>query len=50
MRAEEKIQFAGKMLDLVRELEELVIEYCRILTSDDDGHCLERRSKDEIPF
>jgi hypothetical protein len=50
MRSEEKILFAGRLLELIRELEDLAIDYCRILTSDDDGHLLEKDAKREVPF
>ncbi len=50
MRSEEKILFAGRLLELIRELEELVIDYCRIITANDDGHMLEKDADPEVPF
>ena len=50
MRPEEKILFAGRLLELIRELENLVIDYCRIITTDDDGHMLEKDAEPEVPF
>jgi len=49
MRPEEKIFFAGRLLQLIRELENLVIDYCRIITTDDDGHMLEKDAEPEAP-
>lgn len=52
MRPEEKIlfEFAGRLLELIRELDDLVIDYCRIITTDDDGHMLEKDAKGEVSF
>jgi len=50
MKPEDQIFFAGKLLDLIRELEEIVIDYCRILTSNDDGHMLEEDGYEKVPF
>ena len=50
MRSEEKILFAGRLLELIRELEELVIGYCRIITADEDGHMLEKDAERGVPF
>jgi hypothetical protein len=50
MRAEEKILFAGKLLELIRELEELVIDYCRVITAEEDGHMLEKDDYEKVPF
>ena len=50
MRSEEKILFAGRLLELIRELENLVIDYCRIIIADDDGHMLEKDAGPEEPF
>lgn len=50
MQPEENILFAGKLLELIRELEEIVIEYCHILTAHDDGHCLDEQTYDKVPF
>ncbi len=50
MRSEEKVLFAGRLLELIRELEDLVIDYCRIITADDDGHMLEKDAEPEVPF
>lgn len=46
MRPEEKILFAGRL----RELEVLAIDYCRIITANDDGHLLEKEAESEVPF
>jgi hypothetical protein len=50
MRAEDKIIFAGKLLELIRELEVLVIDYCRLITADEDGHWLENDADEKVPF
>lgn len=50
MRSEEKILFAGRLLELIRELEDLVIDYCRVITTDDDGHMLEKEAEGNVSF
>ena len=49
MKAEDQILFAGKLLDLVQQMEQIIKDYCRQLTAQDDGHWLERENRDE-PF
>jgi hypothetical protein len=49
MNAEDHIHFAGKLLDLVQQMERIIKDYCRLLTANDDGHWLERNNDDE-PF
>lgn len=50
MQPEDTILFAGKLLELIRELEEIVIDYCRILTAHDDGHHFDQEHYDKEPF
>ncbi len=49
MKPEDHIYFAGKLLDLVRELEEVVIDYCRVITAEDD-HMLKEENFETEPF
>lgn len=50
MRPEDHILFAGKLLDLVREMEQIIIDYCRFITAHDDGCLLEEEGIDQDPF
>jgi len=50
MRLDEKILFAGRLLELIRELEDLAIDYCKIITTDDDGHMPEKDVEGEVSF
>jgi len=50
MNAENKVLFAARLLELIRELEELAIDYCRIITANDDGNMLEVEAEPEVPF
>lgn len=49
MTANEQRQLAADLLDLLWQMEQLLKDYCRQLTAQDDGHELERKS-DEEPF
>ena len=42
MKAEQQISFLADLLNLIRELDTLVKDYCRYLTTDQDGSCLEK--------
>ena len=50
MKSEEHILYAGKLLNLVQQMEQTLKDYCRLLTSQDDGHWLENERDDEEPF
>lgn len=51
MKAEEQIQFLAELLDITTALRQLIIDYCRVLTAEDDGHCLEDNPKwPKVPF
>ena len=50
MKAEQHISFLADLLILIRELYTLVKDYCRYLTSDQDGSFLEKTAFDEEPF
>lgn len=50
MRAEEKVEFAGKLLELISQLKDLVVDYCRILTYGDDGSMSEKDIEEKSPF
>ncbi len=41
MKAEEQIHFLADLLELIDKLQNLVRDYCRMITTDQDGHCLE---------
>ena len=42
MKAEQHISFLADLLNLINELDTLVKDYCRYLTTDQDGSCLEK--------
>ena len=50
MKAEQHISFLADLLNLIRELDTLVKDYCRSLTTDQDGSFLEKTAFDEEPF
>ena len=50
MKAEQQISFLADLLNLINELDTLVKDYCRYLTTDQDGSCLEKTAFDEEPF
>jgi hypothetical protein len=50
MKAEQQICFLANLLNLINELDTLVKDYCRYLTADQDGSCLEKAVFDEEPF
>ena len=45
MKSEEHILYAGKLLNLVQQMEQTLKDYCRLLTSQDDGHWLENEAR-----
>lgn len=49
MKIEDQILFANRLLDLMRQVEMLAKDYCRLLTAQEDGHWLEQRDREE-PF
>ncbi|MCF6178970.1 MAG: hypothetical protein L3J63_06230 [Geopsychrobacter sp.] len=49
MSPEDQIFYAGKLLDLAQQMEQLLKDYCRQLTAHDDGHRLEQENSDD-PF
>jgi hypothetical protein len=49
MKDTEHRQMATELLDLLWQMEQVLKDYCRWLTADDDGHTLETENKDE-PF
>ena len=50
MKAEQQICFLADVLNLIRELDTLVKDYCRSLTTGQDGSCPEKTAFDEEPF
>ncbi|MCK4622480.1 MAG: hypothetical protein KAT62_09740 [Desulfuromonadales bacterium] len=50
MTIEDHRQVAGTLLDLVQEMEQILKDYCRLLTANDDGHRLEQNESDKDPF
>ncbi|MCK4621141.1 MAG: hypothetical protein KAT62_02880 [Desulfuromonadales bacterium] len=50
MQPEDQILFAGKLLELVREMEQVIIDHCRLLTANNDGCLLEKEEIDQDPF
>ena len=50
MKAEEQRLFAVQLLDLVQKMEQMIKDYCRLLTAKDDGHGLEQEESEEDPF
>ncbi|MCF6265994.1 MAG: hypothetical protein L3J57_05520 [Desulfuromusa sp.] len=49
MTEDEHRQVAAELFDLLRQMEQLLKDYCRQLAAHDDGHCLEAENNDE-PF
>jgi hypothetical protein len=49
MKNTEHRQMATELLDLIRQMEQVLKDYCRQLTAHDDGHQLESENNDE-PF
>ncbi len=47
MAEDEHRQVATDLLDLLRQMELILKDYCRQLTAYDDGHCLEAEIGDE---
>lgn len=52
MKAQEQVHFLSDLLHLIQELQDLVQDYCRMITAEDDGCCLESdgRKNDTCPF
>ena len=50
MKPEDHTFFARRLLELVQEMEQIIKNYSRLLTADDDGHWLEQNENDEEPF
>jgi hypothetical protein len=50
--AEQTIHLLAELLELTQYLRQLVIDHCRLLTSDQDGHLLEEDNEEErqVPF
>lgn len=49
MKPEDHILLAGRLLDLVQEMEQIIKDYCRLIAAKDDGPLLEK-SKNDYPF
>jgi len=49
MTANDHRQMAAELLNLVQLMEQILQDYCRLLTDHDDGHRLEKGNHDE-PF
>jgi len=49
MTEDEHRQVAVNLLVLLRQMEQILKDYCRQLTAHDDGHCLEVETGDETP-
>lgn len=49
-KAEEQILFLAELLNIIGELQELVRDYCRVLTAEQDGCMLEDESEHNVPF
>jgi hypothetical protein len=49
MSQDDHRNFAATLLDLVWQIEQLLKDYCRLLTANEDGHWLERDSNND-PF
>ena len=50
MKAEQHISFLADLLNLIRELDTLVKDYCRYLTTDQDGSFLDPPAFVVAPF
>ena len=50
MKPEEQITFVAELLYLINELQELVKDHCRMLTSEQDEHMLKSTSEHGEPF
>lgn len=50
MMNEDHRQIAWTLLGLVKQMEQTLKDYCRLLTANDDGHWLEQNENDEDPF
>jgi len=50
MKSEQQIFFLADLLELVRELDTMVKDYCYYITADQDCPCLEKTEFDEEPF
>jgi len=51
MNAEDQILFMAELLRLIEELQELVSNHCRLMTSDQDGCMLENTKPNrDVPF
>ncbi len=49
MKDTEHRQITADLLDLIRQMEQILKDYCRQLTAHDDGHQLETEKNDK-PF
>jgi len=47
MKAEDHRQIAGDLLDLVQQMEQILKDYCNLLSAHDDGHWLEPDGNEE---
>ncbi len=41
MKAQDQIHFLSNLLDIIDELQRVVQDYCRLITAEEDGSCLE---------
>ncbi|MDO3377068.1 hypothetical protein [Geoalkalibacter halelectricus] len=47
MKETQHRQVAAELFDLVRQMEQILKDYCRLLAAHDDGHCLEPSDTNE---
>jgi len=41
MKAQDQIHFLSDLLNIINELQQVVQDYCRLITAEEDGSCLE---------
>ncbi len=47
MKAQDQIHFLSNLLDIIDELQRVVQDYCRLITAEEDGSCLESDQDNE---
>lgn len=51
MKAQEQIVFLAELVYLIGEMQDLVSDYCRVLTAEEDGCRLENEPENrDVPF
>jgi hypothetical protein len=52
MKAQQQIHFLSDLLNIIQELQDLVQDYCRLITAEEDGCCLEEDGSrnEKYPF